>query len=99
MTPSMETWAPTMIFRMIARLRASSLPVDLDVLLAPAIRDRDHDPDADQDHDSDHGPERRDAGQEAELPERGNDATHQQNETYEIHSGPLHGKPPRGVKA
>src|SRR5258706_13154965 len=65
---------------------AGSLPVDLDILLGPALADRDHDPDAHQDGDADRDPGRLNVLQKAQLPERGEATGDQNAEPAEIHS-------------
>jgi hypothetical protein len=71
-----------------------SLPVDLDVFFAAAIGDRDHDAKADHDHDSDHSPRCADTLQNTQFPERGQQASNQDNKTNKIHTCPFHNQAP-----
>src|SRR5579862_434082 len=85
--------SPSRRFSMTACVRAL-LPIDLDVLFAAAVGHGDHDADADSDRDADQGPRRADARQDAQFPQRGQQAADQDDKTNEVHACPLHNKLP-----
>jgi hypothetical protein len=63
-----------------ARLNRS-LPVDLDIFFAAAMRDGNHDANADQDRDSDQSPRGANVLQNTQFPERRQKTTHQDDKT------------------
>jgi hypothetical protein len=69
-----------------------SLPVDFDICFTAATGDCDHDADTDRDHDSDQGPCRTDSCQNAQFPERGENAANQENITKKIYTCPFNDK-------
>ena len=74
--------------------KSRSVPIDLDVLLAAAVRHGNHDAEADDDDDTDHGPRGADIGQDAQLPQGGQHAASQNDEPDKLHARPFHGDPP-----